>query len=109
MTAWLLLLACAGGVTSDTAAETCADTAPEVTWDGDVHGFFLSYCDACHAATSPERHGAPTTVTFDTPQQVLAMAQRIRVRTLDEQTMPVGGGVPSDDLALLEAWLACPR
>ncbi len=109
MTAWLLMLACGGEATSDSAVGTCADTAADVTWDGDVHGFFLSYCDACHAASSPERHGAPESVTFDTPQQVLAMAERVRVRTLDEQTMPVGGGVPSDDLARLESWLDCPR
>jgi uncharacterized membrane protein len=80
-----------------------------VTWDGDIHGFFLSYCDACHAATSAERHGAPASVTFDTPQQVLAMAERVRVRTLEEQSMPVGGGVPSEDLARLRVWLDCPR
>ncbi len=47
-------------------------------------------------------------VDFDTMDAVIAQTGRIRARTIDEQTMPVGGGVSQDDLSLLAAWLDCP-
>ncbi len=107
---WLsfLLVACAGVSDTDSAA-ACDTAVPTVTWDDDIYGFFSTYCNACHAASSTDRFGAPVDVTFDTPAQVLARAERVRERTLVAQTMPVGGGVPPEDLALLAVWLECPR
>lgn len=90
------------------AALACADTGPHPTWDDDVQGIFRTYCNACHAADAPDRHGAPADVTFDTPQQALSWASRVRQRTLVDQTMPIGGGVPAEDRHLLAVWLDCP-
>lgn len=114
----LLLLACGdGGDTGkgpaggDSPADTgrpaeCAD-APAVTWESWGHGFFLTYCNACHSASSPERSGAPEGVDFDTRAQAVQWEERIRARVLEEGTMPLGGGVYEDDLQLLEVLLAC--
>jgi uncharacterized membrane protein len=48
-------------------------------------------------------------VTFDTEADLARWADRIRVRTLQEHTMPVGGGLYDQDLALLEVMLECSR
>ncbi len=106
----LLLLACAGptesGAPESALPAECA-SAPDVTWQTWGHGFFLTYCGACHSATSPNRDGAPENVNFDTKSEVVGMKDRIRVRVLDEQTMPLGGGVYEEDLELLNVMLSC--
>lgn len=101
----LLLLACAG-TPADTAPAGC-DTGPHVTWDSFGEGFFTTYCQACHSETAPDRAGAPVGVDFDTEAEVRARVERVRVRVLEEATMPVGGGVYEDDRALLTQYLAC--
>ena len=103
-----LLLACAGpgdSASSDNSA-ACAD-APDVRWDNWGHGFFLTYCGACHSSGSANRNGAPEDVNFDTEADVVAWKDRIQVRVLDESTMPMGGGVYPEDLDLLKVMLAC--
>lgn len=82
------------------AAPTCAD------W---TEGFVTGRCQACHAGSAPERHGAPEGVTFDGCAQIVAQAEAIGRTVLDSGTMPPGGGVTDDERALLEDWLACPR
>lgn len=106
---WILtlLLACAEPDAGDTSSCGAEDHA--VTWDGYTRGFFLTYCAACHSSSATERYGAPEGVDFDTPQQVLDQAERVRARVLEAQTMPLGGGVPAEDLTLLAEWLDCPR
>lgn len=99
-----LLSACAGPVEDSVAA---CDGASAVTWEAWGDGFFRTYCRSCHSADTPDRRGAPEGSDFDTLEQVVATTDRIRVRVLDEQTMPVGGGVGQDDLDLLEDFLAC--
>lgn len=94
------LFACAPEPAPDTA--TCA-----VTWDGWTEDFFTTYCDACHASRSPERYGAPASSTFDTEAEVVAQIDRVRVRVLEEETMPLGGGVFPEDLERLRAWVDC--
>jgi uncharacterized membrane protein len=106
----LLLLACAGPSESsppDSAPPPECASAPDVTWQNWGHGFFLTYCGACHSATSPNRDGAPENVNFDTKADVVGMKDRIRVRVLEEQSMPLGGGVYEEDLELLNVMLAC--
>ena len=44
-------------------------------------------------------------MVFDTREEVRALAGAVRTSTLDARTMPLGGGVPEDELARLEAWL----
>ncbi len=97
------------GTSGDSASPPAACSGdPGVTWDSFAHGFFLNYCQACHAsANTVERFGAPTTDFFDTEAAVLARAARVRGRVIDEQTMPVGGGVNPDDLTLLDVYLRC--
>lgn len=96
----VLLLACRGG--SDTGASDCA-----VTWDGWADGFFATYCQSCHAAESPERNGAPEGSNLESEADIVSWADRIAVRVLEEGTMPIGGGIPADELILLERYLEC--
>jgi uncharacterized membrane protein len=104
----LLSAGCAGAADdagADTAEDTCATY--DLTWANFGAGWFATYCDACHAADAPNRYGAPENVTFDTPAEVRAWADRIRLRVLEEETMPLGGGVTADDRILLETYLDC--
>ncbi len=87
--------------------EPCVD-APAATWDSFGRGFFTQHCTVCHAADSPDRHGAPPGVTFDSEAEVVALRDRILDRaTGDEPTMPPTGGVSEDDRFLLERYLHC--
>ena len=44
---------------------------------------------------------------FDTLSDVQAQMSRVRARVLDDQSMPIGGGVPEDVLSQFETWLDC--
>jgi uncharacterized membrane protein len=101
-----LLLACTG-TPVDTGLPAACDTGLDVTWHSFGDGFFRTYCQACHSGSAPDRSGAPAGVDFDTPEQVRAQAARIRARVLDEETMPVGGGVSAEDVVLLDRYLEC--
>lgn len=86
----------------------CAD-APVVTYANFGEGFMTQHCQACHATTTPDRHGAPESVTFDDEASVDQWSDRIVARSLGEEpTMPPQGGVSEDDRYLLEVWLTCP-
>ncbi len=95
----LLLLFC-GPFNGDSNCDTAA-----INWNNWGHGFFLTWCSSCHANDSINRHGAPESSIFDTPEQVLQWKERIEARVLQEQTMPVGGGIPEQDLRMLEEYL----
>lgn len=99
-----LMLAGCGGSPVDSGA--CASVATP-GWDGWARGFFTTWCQGCHASGAGDRHGAPEGVVFDTEAEARAQAARIRARVLEQQDMPVGGGVYPDELARLEAWLDC--
>lgn len=117
MPTWSMLLlawACGGGDPSDTAGEGdggaaagWCDTAVEVGWDDFGHGFVLTHCQGCHASTSPERHGAPESVVFDTEQDVLDQAEAVLRVVVDSPTMPPAGGVTDGEKELLRTWLIC--
>ena len=98
----LLLAGCAAPVTED--ADACAD-AP--TWAGWGDGFFGTYCRACHSASAAERSGAPEGIDFDQLEEIQTWRSSIESAVLDRGTMPVGGGVPSEQLDRLAAFLAC--
>ena len=78
---------------------------------GDQHdfgeAFFDSYCQSCHAASSPNRFGAPEGVSFDTEAEVSAQLERVQAVVIDGGSMPPGGGVLEADLSELERYLAC--
>jgi hypothetical protein len=99
---WWLLLACAEPAAE--SADVCDE--PLYTWDNWGAGFFGSYCLSCHSAGTPDRRGAPPGVDFDSESQVRSFAAAI-TRSIDDGTMPIGGGLPEADRERLQAWLAC--
>jgi len=104
-----LALGCHTETAADTAGSTddCADAA-SLTWDSFGRGFFTQHCNTCHAATSPDRHGAPVAVTFDAEAEVWSQRDAIRDATSGEPpAMPPTGGVSDDDRTLLARWLDC--
>ena len=100
--AFLLLIGCAEAERGDTC-----DSGGAVSWEGFADGFFATYCRSCHSVGLSERYGAPEGVDFDTEEQALAQAARVRARVLEDGDMPPGGGAVEGDLVLLERWLAC--
>lgn len=104
----LLSLSCIGNDAKSDGTDTATcDSAPQVTWDNWAHGFFLTYCLACHSENSVDRRGAPESVNFDTEAEVAGFSGVVRTVVLDQATMPIGGGVYEDDLYLLEVYLDC--
>lgn len=106
MILFALALACADPPAADTGDSEAARCGA-VAWEAWADGFFATQCRACHSTSSPDRHGAPEGVDFDTEDDVLRQAARVRARALDARTMPLGGGVPEDELARLDRYLAC--
>lgn len=110
-----LILGCGDKEVDDTAAAaddtggavTDCDGVYDLTWDNWGSSFFATYCDSCHAASSPNRFGAPEYATFDTEEEVRNWQALIRQTVLEEESMPLGGGVYEDDLFLLEIYLDC--
>lgn len=95
---------------SDSAAPRAlaCDEAPLLGWANFGEGFLLDNCSACHAQTSPERHGAPDAAHFDTVADVRTWQAQIAARAAaPEGGMPPAGGVSDTDRALLGAWLRC--
>ena len=84
----------------------CVD-ARELSWSSFGHGFFRTWCTSCHSESSAERAGAPPGIDFDTEDQVATWSDAIRRTVIDDETMPLGGGVYDDDLELLDEYLRC--
>lgn len=67
-------------------------------------------CTVCHSASPADRSFGPTPggVAFDTPEQILAHAERIRVRAVETATMPPANktAVTDAERALLGRWIA---
>ncbi|MCP4806074.1 MAG: hypothetical protein GY913_06600 [Proteobacteria bacterium] len=85
-----------------------AETCDGPTWAGFGEGFFTTWCQSCHSATTPYRAGAPDALDYDTYEQVVNGAASIRDAVLTRGSMPLGGGVYPYDLEQLEAFLDCP-
>jgi hypothetical protein len=97
-----------GSHETGTPTDPFCDGQPQVTWANFGHGFLLGACQGCHAASAPDRHDAPESVTFDTVDEAWAWDARILSRSTGEApTMPPLGGVSDDDRLLLEIWLRC--
>lgn len=101
----LLVLACGTAADQSDTADTGCVTA--VTWQNFAQGFFSSYCQSCHAATTPDRHGAPEGVDFATEAEVRTQAAAVRRTVVTSATMPPGGGLLERDVTLLAEWLEC--
>jgi len=67
-------------------------------------------CRPCHSLrpTDPQWQLAPSAVMFDSPAQIRAYAERIRVRAVLTRTMPLGNktGMTDKERDLLGRWLA---
>lgn len=67
-------------------------------------------CAVCHSAQPVDSTfgAAPAGVTFDTPDQIVARAQRIQERAVVTRTMPPGNktNISDAERAILAAWIA---
>ena len=103
----LLLAACAGAASTTGDSGLC-QAAPVITYANFGQGFLKENCQPCHATSSPNRNGAPESVTFDSLDDALAHADRIlAVVPGNDARMPPAGGVSEDDQYRVEVWLTC--
>jgi uncharacterized membrane protein len=67
-------------------------------------------CAVCHSADAADRTfgAAPAGVAFDTPEQIRARMDRIRVRAVETQTMPPANKtfITPQERAILAQWIA---
>jgi hypothetical protein len=107
-----LLLALALGACVDSASSLDDEPCPEdseLTWDNFGGPFLDSYCQRCHASFAEDRNGAPSSITFDTADQVRSHRERIFARAAaDNTSMPPGPeDPPAAERSMLAEWLAC--
>ena len=99
-----LILGTGGGPRPPAAA---ADPGTRVTLEEARH-VIDRRCGACHSARQSDASfgPAPGGVTFDTPEQILARAARIRERAVVTRTMPPGNKtqITEAERALLGRW-----
>ncbi len=98
--------ATAGATRGEVGCYTDADGAYP-TWTSWGQPFFRSWCASCHAASTPQRFGAPEALTFDDEAEVKAQIELIRQSVLVAATMPQGGGLSDEERAELERFLSC--
>ncbi|MGH7730578.1 MAG: urate hydroxylase PuuD, partial [Candidatus Eiseniibacteriota bacterium] len=76
----------------------------------EVRAVITARCLPCHSAyqTDPTFGPQPGGVAFDTPESVRRLAERIRVRAVETQTMPLANktGMTPDERELLGRWIA---
>jgi uncharacterized membrane protein len=91
-------------------------SAPKAAAGGAVPAFSAvravinARCLPCHSAYPADRTfgAAPAGVAFDTPESIARLAERIRVRAVETQTMPLTNktGMTPEERALLARWIA---
>ena len=90
-------------------AAEAAGSGPPATFE-EVRHVIDRRCGVCHSArpTDLTFGSTPAGVTFDTPQQIVMHAQRIRERTVISRTMPPGNttGITESERALLDRWVS---
>lgn len=101
----LVLLALAVVTQPSSSRPSSAADVPGVE---DVSAIIDRRCRACHSAspTYPGIAFAPAGITFDTPDAVMAHAQRIHAVAVVARTMPLGNvtGMTDEERAVLGAW-----
>lgn len=88
----------------------CPTAGTSATYTSFGAAFLDENCNSCHSADAGGRHGAPTTIRFDTLDDVHQHASRIFERAAGpNDTMPPGPDVkpPVDQRDQLADWLAC--
>ncbi len=92
------------------AAATSITATDAVPSFAAVRTVVVQRCLPCHSRfPSDLTFGtAPAGVAFDTPESIPRLADRIRVRAVETQTMPLGNktGMTPDERALLARWIA---
>ena len=81
-----------------------------LTYENFGQGFMLNLCTACHHSDLPEgmRQDAPVATNLDAVDDVRGLAERIWIRSGDQNlTMPPRGGPSDTERAELGEWLAC--
>lgn len=107
MLRWLLPLTALSGLTAcpgfgdKSLAELSGVESATTTYLNGARAALEANCTRCHG--DPLTGGAP--FPLDTYERASAKADRIRARAVLAKTMPPGGGVPDDDLALLDDWV----
>ena len=82
-------------------------TAP--TYDDWTKGFLDGKCQSCHASSTPNRHNAPSDITFDGENEAIYWIEKIEETVFFEESMPPSGGVTDDEKMLLMEWMDCNR
>ena len=74
-----------------------------------VRAVIAQRCLPCHSLFQSDRSFGPVPggVTFDTPESIVRLAERIRVRAIETKTMPVANktGMTDAERALLARWI----
>jgi uncharacterized membrane protein len=89
------------------APVTAVDAAPRFVA---VRAVVVQRCLPCHSAYPADATFgvAPAGVAFDTPESIARLAERIRVRVVETQTMPLGNktGMTLEERNLFARWIA---
>ena len=96
-------------LTADRIEDAECPPDSELTYQNFGEEFMAQNCQRCHASDADSRHGAPSTIHFDTLEEVRMRRTRIFLRAAAGNTsMPPGPDDPPDEERdLLAEWLAC--
>ncbi len=91
-------------------SRTAAARAGERATFAQANAVIQKRCAVCHSASPADRTfgAAPGGVAFDTPEQILARVERIRVRAVETATMPPANKtfITPEERAVLGRWIA---
>ena len=97
-----------GDGNDNTNTPSCTD----LTYANFAAGFMNTYCISCYSSelTGADRQGSPEGIDFDTLDAVVAQLERIRVRAVEDGTMPpaTADAIPTTgELDQLAEWIDC--
>jgi len=92
------------------AAQPASSAADSVPPFYAVRAIIEQRCQSCHSQYQSDRTfgPAPGGVTFDTPESIARLAQRIHVRVVETRTMPIANttGMTDEERELVARWIA---
>ena len=92
------------------AARTPGASNDSVPTFAAVRSVITQRCQPCHSQYQSDRTfgPAPGGVTFDTPESITRLAERIRVRAVETKTMPLANktGMTEQERAQLARWIS---
>lgn len=107
----LILTACGSSENdvSQQPAESTVAIAPIAFDTAEIKGIITQRCATCHSVTPTDDmfKVAPNNVMFDTLEQIKRSASRIRVRSVDSQTMPFMNktNMTNEERTLIGQWI----